>query len=448
MILLMLIPNIKERRFIQMKEMIKDYLHYFKFFLIILLFMFLSGCTGIAPINYTITSTAGTGGSIDPEGAITINEGGNKAFAISPDECYQISDVLVDGISLGPVAAYTFVNVNQNYTIQANFVPGPRVYNTDAGIGYDTIQAAISAAGVGDTIIVCPGTYMENLYFNNEDLIVRSIDPLDPAIVAATVIDGGGNGSVVWFFDDESTLEGFTIRNGNAEKGGGISISYSSPNIENNTIKENKANYGGGIYVYFSSPTIIGNIITNNESKSGGGIHVDASFPTIENNTIESNEVNFSGGGIFMLNSSSTINSNTISSNEANSGGGIYLFSSSSTISGNNITSNKASSNGGGICVNDYSSPTITGNTITDNEANTYGGGIYVSWDDSELLPTTFRPTGWGSSGTSDYQKNIPSGDSIVPAEGVEYTIAGNEFLGNKHGIPLVYSEGAHVYFD
>jgi hypothetical protein len=60
----------------------------------------------------------------------------------------------------------------------------------------------------------------------------------------------------------------------------------------------------------------------------------------------------------------------------------------------------------------------------------------------SNLLPDDFRPAGWGTG-----RQNIPTGATLDPAEGEEYTIAGNEFLGNEHGTSLDYTEGAHVYF-
>ncbi len=409
-------------------------------FFIILSLLCFSSCNGITPTDHTITATAGTGGSISPAGTIAVSEGGSKTFAIIPDDCYHISDVLINGTSLGPVSTYTFVNVNQDYAIQASFIQGSRVNNLNKSIGYDTIQEAISDADVGDTIVVCPGTYLENLYLNNEDLIIRSIDPTDPAIVASTIIDGGAKDSVVWFFDDESILEGFTIRNGYAIEGGGISMSYSSPAIRNNRIEQNRTTAtGGGICTYFSSPHIKGNTITNNEATNGGGIYTDASNPTIEDNIITSNEANHLGGGIYMLNTFSAITDNTITDNEAISGGGIYLSSGSSTVTGNIITSNQANS-GGGIYVI-YCSSTVTGNSFTNNKASYDGGGIYVYYG-SELQPKTARPAGWGTT-----KENIPSGETLNPAEEVEFTIAGNTFLGNEQGIPLEYTEGAHVFF-
>lgn len=78
-------------------------------------------------------------------------------------------------------------------------VTSSRVYNNDTGVGYDTIQEAIDASNSGDTIGVSPGIYYENILFNNSNITVRSTNPLDPDVVAATIIDGRGSGSVIRF---------------------------------------------------------------------------------------------------------------------------------------------------------------------------------------------------------------------------------------------------------
>jgi len=78
-----------------------------------------------------------------------------------------------------------------------------------------TIQAAINAAGVDDTIIVAPYRYYENINFNGQQIVLRSTNPLDPNVVAATVIDGSYPG--VTFGGDETpetVLTGFTVRGG------------------------------------------------------------------------------------------------------------------------------------------------------------------------------------------------------------------------------------------
>src|SRR5205085_2776719 len=73
------------------------------------------------PNTYTIAASAGAGGSISPCGNVTVNCGANQSFAIVADGCHMIADVLVDGVSQGAVASYTFTNVTANHTIAASF---------------------------------------------------------------------------------------------------------------------------------------------------------------------------------------------------------------------------------------------------------------------------------------------------------------------------------------
>ena len=70
---------------------------------------------------YTITASAGTGGSISPSGSVSVREDTDKTFTITPDSGYHISDVLVDGKSVGAVTSYTFDNVQKRHTIEAIF---------------------------------------------------------------------------------------------------------------------------------------------------------------------------------------------------------------------------------------------------------------------------------------------------------------------------------------
>ena len=71
--------------------------------------------------KYTITATAGEGGSITPAGEVSVREGASQTFAIAAQEGYAIADVLVDGQSVGAVDSYTFENVTANHTIAAVF---------------------------------------------------------------------------------------------------------------------------------------------------------------------------------------------------------------------------------------------------------------------------------------------------------------------------------------
>ena len=71
--------------------------------------------------KYTITATAGEGGSITPAGEVSVKEGASQTFAIAAQEGYAIADVMVDGQSVGAVDSYTFENVTANHTVAALF---------------------------------------------------------------------------------------------------------------------------------------------------------------------------------------------------------------------------------------------------------------------------------------------------------------------------------------
>jgi len=105
---------------------------------------------------------------------------------------------------------------------------------------------------------------------------------------------------------------------------------------------------------------------------------------------------------------------------------------------------------GGAMMIQGDNSIEISNNNIKNNQAKGYGGGINVS-PNTELFPNNPRPEGWGKSGDADYREGIPAIDAdsgqLIPSAEVEYSIAGNIFLGNKQGDLLDYTEGAHVYF-
>ena len=86
-----------------------------------------------------ITALAGPGGSISPSGSVPVEYDGSPTFIITPDFRYMISDVLVDGVSVGSVSTYTFTNVTENHTISASFIRKP--------IPTFTVSASVSVYG-------------------------------------------------------------------------------------------------------------------------------------------------------------------------------------------------------------------------------------------------------------------------------------------------------------
>lgn len=75
--------------------------------------------------TFTITASAGTNGTITPSGDVTVNQGTDPTFTITPDSGYNVADVTVDGSSKGAVTSYTFSNVATDHAIQATFAALP-----------------------------------------------------------------------------------------------------------------------------------------------------------------------------------------------------------------------------------------------------------------------------------------------------------------------------------
>jgi hypothetical protein len=264
--------------------------------------------------------------------------------------------------------------------------------NWDGTGDFTTIQAAIDAAVDGDLIIVHPGTYYENIHFDGKNITLRSLDPEDEAIVASTVIDGGQDGSVVTFEGTEGEvclLSGFTITNGRAYQGGGISgtdpamdpqlpahASIANCVITRNTVAYtggSSGGYGGGLYYCdgeISNCTITGNSAAGTGAAAGGGLAY--CYGQISNCTISGNWADYGGG---VSDCEGTVSNCTISGNWAHGGGGLQWCAgtiSNCTISGNAAIGVYAS--GGGL---DRCYGTISDCTISGNYAGEAGGGLY-----------------------------------------------------------------------
>ncbi len=304
---------------------------------------------------------------------------------------------------------------------------------------YTSIQAAIDDAEYGDVIIVDPNTYYENIDFSGKAITVRSIDPNDPNIVAATIINGStptdvNNASVVTFKNGEgndSILTGFTITGGtgtwlviawrfhepywNRCGGGVVCYNMSEPTITKNVFSNNTTGEGGGIYIYGDhvnlaspsnpsvhvKPIISDNIFINNsaiklhgfsppnedypdeEHGDGGAIvgfqGIDA---TITGNIIQNNHADYYGGGIHLRQwSNGEISNNQITGNDSMLGAGIHItYTSSPVIADNLIKSNVTiGGGGGGIYIYYYSNPLIENNVIIRNEDAYSAIGMYWS---------------------------------------------------------------------
>jgi Bacterial Ig-like domain (group 3) len=240
-----------------------------------------------------------------------------------------------------------------------------------------TIQAGIDAAQNGDTVLVAPGTYNENIDFKGKAITVISADG-----PKTTTIHGDGTTAVVVFHSKEnrsSVISGFTITGGGYTAQGGIG-------------------YGGGVEASDAAPSILNNIITGNQCHAVG---VDFGAALIQGNTMKANTpssdgyCNFDGSAVLLIGSSqapqpgfSEVIGNTIANNGPAIGGGLMLWAVEGTVIESNIIAGNTTTGQGGALTSYNSDAMIIAQNLVVNNSATYGaGGISVLAPDSTLGP-------------------------------------------------------------
>jgi hypothetical protein len=321
-----------------------------------------------------------------------------------------------------------------------------------------TIQGAIASAHAGDTVLVSPGTYDENIDFLGKAITVQSANG-----PAATIIDAGQRDSVVVFHASEgrhSVLKGFTLRNGNAAQyplnGGGVNAVQTSPTIEGNWITGNSACDGNGVGLYFSGALVKNNRIYGNHQNGcgggtlGGGIYIGGTGGAeVVGNVIENNQTDMAGGGIGM-NATGTVQvkRNIVRANSAgNWGGGVAFINDSRPNFADNVVYGNTAPQGGGLYLSPPSgSPggTWVNNTVADNFASSGGSELYTGGfaGEIELVNNIFRAS-HGSSAI--YCDSTYSSKSPVFTTNDLYTTSGKLAEGACAG---VLNQGGNVSVD
>ncbi len=239
----------------------------------------------------------------------------------SNDTLYEISGDLYVKNDNRSGSLYDWNGADTN-NVDVNLISGvadfARSCNRTRYKWYSSIQSAINDSDDGDVIEVSPTTHYEAINFNNKAVTLRSFDPYDRDVVAATIIDGDAPRSAVITFNDgessNSIVEGITLTGGKY----GVSCSNSSSPVIANCIIENNKSHG--IYCSSGSPEIMYNEIRFN---GRDGINSSATTPlTAKNNLVYGNKRD--GMEFSLAMSAGVVRNNTIVNN---AGYGIYVSS-------------------------------------------------------------------------------------------------------------------------
>jgi hypothetical protein len=293
---------------------------------------------------------------------------------------------------------------------------------------FATIQHGIEVASNGDTVLVHPGVYKENINLMGKNITVGSLllATGDEGYILQTVIDGNHNDHVVTLASGETAaarLTGFTITNGYAHgtsspgyHGGGVFCLNSNPTLTHLKVSGNEAvQEGGGLYFAHCSATVQGVIVTNNlVGGGGGGIRYSYGSVSLENAIIAHNSSRGGGAGIQFYHSDGTIKNALIADNSGGAkGGGLHFDGCSPTFINVTVVGNWTAGHGGGLNVSYMSEPTLVNSIVWGNSPEQiyfdpdWGGeAVTIEYSDIQggeagIVTNGLGPVHWGSGNVS-----------------------------------------------
>ena len=175
------------------------------------------------PAIYTITTNAGTNGTISPTSA-AVNAGGSQSFTITPDTGYRVEDVLVDGVSEGAVTTYTFSALDADHSISASFAVDTFTIQASASLGgVISPSGAVSVSyGGSQSFTITPDTG-----YRVEDVLV---DGVSEGLLSSYTFDQVVEGHTIQasFIADTVTITASAGTNGSISPAGNVSVNYGS----------------------------------------------------------------------------------------------------------------------------------------------------------------------------------------------------------------------------
>lgn len=325
---------------------------------------------------------------------------------------------------------------------------------------FPTIQAAVNASQNGDEVVMAPGVYSgagnTAITTGPRSITIRSVDPANAAIVAATIIDGLDAASGISISDNIAphvTIKGLTIRNTAGAFGSAIRVALgatatvldcvitgcantavivtytSSMTMERCTVTGNTSapqNFGaGGLHVAFNAATVRHCRFENN---TGGGISNHATLD-LEDCVISGNSTTGIGGGI-RSEGVLHVDRCVITGNSAGGyGGGVsyaQLGPTDSYIRDSMIVNNSAGGKGGGVNIDGRLDSTflIEHSTIAGNSSDSEGGGLSCSAEQAVMRHSIVWGNAAETAGDNVHMGIVTNGLNQFPAQlEVEYSV-------------------------
>ena len=286
--------------------------------------------------------------------------------------------------------------------------------------GVGVLQQAIDDAEDGATLLLCPGTWTEQLVLDRRELQIVGIEGADETTVSA-----GGSGRALTVVDrSEVVIDGITLRDGvsdlggvavcdgseldlvaavvtggQAENGGGVAAVDCTLNIVDSTVQANMATqYGGGVFTSGSSGELLRTTIDGNTAAEGGGAFTYDGSIDVTSSVISANAATTTdeeawgpgGGGGGLWSAGGTVSDSQIIGNtSAYQAGGAYFYRGRPEFIGNLVDGNTCGEDGAGVYFN-ISTATIEGNTFQNNEAADDAGGLRLYYGNSTIENNEF----------------------------------------------------------
>lgn len=261
-----------------------------------------------------------------------------------------------------------------------------------SGSPYKTINFAAATISSNDTILLAPGTYQENVVFDNiGDFVLRSGSVVDTAHIEAiqpgpAIYVNGGEVTL----SRKMVIENVLISHASGIAGSGVYLDYAGITLKNNRIFNNQENIGAGVYIVSDGadqPLVQNNIIETNSADTGAGIYCEDTPAMVRSNVFRHNTAISRGGASHFLNCYGlNILENTFYANTADSGGAVSIQSNSVSLTTTNrfrynlVYKNSAMVDGAGLYYEGIAGLiwNITNNTFAENHSTGNGGaGVF-----------------------------------------------------------------------